>query len=538
MRTSKRAAGTAMTNRSMTTRSVMSRSMMGAVALAGLAWPALGQHEAGEPTGVSLTIYSLAEPGGVPVDAYRPVPGQAQQYYGWTPPGYAVVREQRELELPKDGRQSVRVTGVAALIDPTTVLFQTLDGSGSPSDMAAVLSQSFRFDLVDRVALMRRFVGQPVIVTTGEGAGQARYEGTLLSADTPIVQSDDGAVHLLSGFDAISFPSLPEGLVTRPTLEWDLSVKTAGATTAQVSYETKGITWWADYNVVWKPARQDSQSGELDVGSWVSILNQSGATYADAKLKLIAGDVNRTQPPPMVFGGVGRYAAAPPMDMAEKGFEEKSFFEYHLYTLGRPATIPDKSTQQIELFPTARGVNASKDLVFSAGQFWGYGGLQTDRNFGTGQPGKAAVYLTFKNERSNELGVPLPKGRVRVFQQDPADGSLEFIGEDTLDHTPKDETVRLTLGEAFDVAGERTQVDFQVDAGRKTMTETIRINVRNRKDEPVTLKVADFMSRWSGWTITANSDGYQKVDASTIHFPVTLQAGEEKVIEYTVRYEW
>jgi hypothetical protein len=228
------------------------------------------------------------------------------------------------------------------------------------------------------------------------------------------------------------------------------------------------------------------------------------------------------------------------MDQAA-GFQEKAFFEYHLYTLGRPATLPDNSTKQLELFDAASGVPAEKVLVYY-GLPWSYGGWwsdpATDRDLGLQMNKSVDVYLRFENSEANGMGVPLPKGRIRVNQVDTDDGSLEFIGEDVIDHTPKNETVLIRMGEAFDVVGERRQVDFTIDSRRRTIDETIEIRLRNHKEQGVRVIVKENLYRWSNWQITEKSHDFEKQDARTVHFPVTVEPEAEVVVTYTVHYSW
>jgi hypothetical protein len=232
--------------------------------------------------------------------------------------------------------------------------------------------------------------------------------------------------------------------------------------------------------------------------------------------------------------------AAATMEAAE-GFEQKAFFEFHLYTLGRPTTLPDNSTKQIELFPAARKVPCERMLVYYGRPPGHYGFLPnpaTDRNYGVATNRKVDVYLQFRNDEASRMGIPLPAGRVRVSKLDAADQTLEFIGEDTIDHTPRNEKVLLKLGSAFDVVGERRQVDFSVDTARKTMTEQIEIRLRNQKKEPVEVQVKETLYRWVNWEITSRTHAYRKDDARTVLFPVEVPAGEETVVRYTVRYWW
>jgi hypothetical protein len=304
-----------------------------------------------------------------------------------------------------------------------------------------------------------------------------------------------------------------------------------------VSYQTGGITWWADYNLIFSEGA-DANSGFVDVGAWVSLLNQSGARYEDAKLKLIAGDVNRVQAD---LGNI--VVTGSRMAMMEKaadaGFEEKAFFEYHLYTLGRPATIPNNSTKQLELFSQATRVPAKKRLVYYGADFGGYyGGPMMDREFGPSSNTKVDVWLSFRNDKASGMGMPLPAGRIRVSQQDKADGSLEFIGEDKIDHTPKDEDVRVKLGTAFDVVGERRQTDFVLNTKGRVMEEAFEIKLRNHKEQAVEVIVRENLYRWSQWSLIQQSIPSEKKDARTVEFPVRVAAGGEAIVTYRVRYTW
>ncbi len=486
---------------------------------------------AAEPQ-VSLTVYSSATPGGIPVEWYRPLPGmgtpQANQL-----PGFALVRLDRDLEFAR-GRGMIRLTDVAALIDPTTVQFLSLaDATGTK-----VLEQNFQFDLVSQQKLLSKYVDRPVSVEQRQGDGMRVIDGTLLSStDGLVLRGADGQLHALREWSGMRFGELPGGLITRPTLEWDVHSARGGTQRSRISYQTGGITWWADYNLIFMEGA-DANSGFVDVGAWVSLLNQSGATYGDAKLKLIAGDVNRVEPEQKAMRG-RVYEMAVMADAAPAGFEEKSFFEYHLYTLGRPATIPNNSTKQIELFDKAARVPATKQLVYYGADLRGYyGGLMTDREIGPASNTKVDVWLKFRNDKTSGMGMPLPAGRIRVAQQDKADGSLEFIGEDKIDHTPKDEDVRVKLGTAFDVVGERRQTDFALNTKGRVMEEAFEIKVRNHKEQAVEVVVRESLYRWSQWTLLSQSVPSEKKDARTVEFPVKIAAGGEAIVTYRVRYTW
>ena len=510
----------------------MPRTLLTALAAtAGLAAPLAAQ-----PDSTSLTIYSTAVPGAIPPALYRPVPPSMgpQAHYGYNPwqgqplPGYAMVKVERTLDIPA-GRGTVSIEDVAALIDPTTVSFESL----TDPDGTSVLEQNYQFDLVSTQKMLERYVGQTINVD-----GRDVNLLTPNAAGGVLVQEADGRVLWKNGYGELRFPSLAEGLILKPTLIWDIDAAQGGDHRARITYQTEGITWWADYNLIFTEG-EDANSGTLDVGAWVSILNQSGGAYKDAKLKLIAGDVHRAPQPGMPYPMAAMERRSGAMDQA--GFAEKAFFEYHLYTLGRPATIPENSTKQIELFDTARGVPADKVLVYNGLADWvsPYGpNPALDQDLGIPMNTKVSVHLRFKNEDAAGMGIPLPSGRIRVSQLDEADQTLEFIGEDIIDHTPRDEEVLIKLGDAFDVVGERVQVDFKSDYSAHWLDETIEIKVRNHKDQPVDVIVKENLYRWVNWEITEKTSDFEKIDARTIHFPITVEAGGEATVRYKVHYTW
>jgi hypothetical protein len=484
---------------------------------------------AADPLANALTIYSSTQAGGVPPQVYRNG-GQGQSI-----PGYAVVRHERRIPL-KTGRNEVRFTDVAALIDPTTVSFKSL----SDPDGTRVVEQNFQFDLVSTQKLLEKYIDRDITIEQARGETVESFSGTLLSTSGGLVlRQGDGAVRVVPHYSGVQLPSLPGGLITRPTLVWDVAARQGGEQVARVAYQTGGITWWADYNLTYADGK-DANACKIDIGAWVSIVNQSGASYPDAKIKLIAGDVHRA-PASQPSGRMRAAVAAEALADEAKGFEEKAFFEYHLYTLGRPSSLPDNSTKQIELFPQVAGVPCEKTLVYygQADFYSGYAGSPySDRNYGITGNKKVDTYLSFQNSKENAMGVPMPAGRVRVSKLDSADDSLEFIGEDRIDHTPRNEKILLKLGSAFDVVGERRQVDYSVDTARKVITEEIEVKIRNRKDEPVKVMVKENLYRWVNWRILTSSHAYDKQDARTIHIPVTVPADKEVVVRYTVRYTW
>jgi len=476
-----------------------------------------------QPSDDSITIYSRMQPGAVDPSLYRPTGGYQ---FGGNIPGYAIVRHDRSFELPK-GTSALRVTDVAALIDPTTVTFASLDQPDT-----RVLEQSFQFDLVSQAKLLERYLGQRISVEQSRGDYVDLVEGKLMGVgDGLTLLMDDGSVRGLRNYSNIHFPELPGGLITRPTLEWMLDSPTRSTQKSRLAYETQGMTWWADYNIV----LDESKGCKMDLSAWVSIINQSGASFDNAKLKLIAGDVNRAQPQPAAREVMYKMAMAE--DSA--GFAEKSFFEYHLYTLGRRTDLPDNSTKQIQLFPQANDVNCTKELVFAPTlQNPWYGYQQLDQEFGRYGNADINVYLRFTNEEKNQLGVPLPAGRIRVNQLDDADQSLEFIGEDVIGHTPRNENVLIRMGNAFDVVGERKQTDFRVDSKSRQLWETFEIRLRNQKTEAVKVAVLENLYRSANWKIENVSQNFSKENSNQIRFDVEIASETEAVITYTAHYSW
>jgi hypothetical protein len=482
----------------------------------------------------SLTIYSTAQPGAVSPELYRPSGEYRNPYQPMHVPGYAIVKQTRPVDLQGE-RSTIQFTDVAALIEPTTVTFESVTDPGGTH----VLEQDFKFDLVSSSKLMERYIDKEISVWQAIGEDMREISGTLLSTSGGIMlRSSGGGIHMLNGYNRVVYPELPGGLITRPTLVWDVVTEKPGKHETRVTYETKGVTWWADYNIVFAEGAH-ANAGLLDIGAWVSIVNQSGATYEDARLKLIAGDVHRAPTAPGRAGGDMVYAARAGKMEQRLGFEEKSFFEYHLYTLGRPTTIADNATKQVELFPTSRGVPCEKVMVYYGSPAFGrFGAPLTDRNFGTQSNDDVDIYLQFKNDKESGMGMPLPSGRIRVSKLDAADASLEFIGEDVIDHTPKDEEVLIKMGSAFDVVGERKQTDFKVDYDDEWLEESFEIKVRNHKEEAVKLIVKENLHRWSNWEIKRKSHDFEKIDARTIHFPVQIPPDGEVTVTYTARYTW
>jgi hypothetical protein len=458
--------------------------------------------------------------------------------------GYGLVREIRKLSLSR-GENSVNFTQIAAGIDPTTVSFKSLTAPESTT----VLEQSFAFDLADPDKLLQKYLGKSIIVNRKQepvAGDRSRMPETIeakllaFTKEQLVLQTNNKQLPIqiiprTQDILEIKLFDLTGGLATRPTLIWKVAAEKPGDHDVLVSYQTQGLTWSADYNIV-----VNKNESAADLSSWITLANESGASYPNAKLTLMAGDVHTMRPRSERV--VQRAYVADVSD--------KLFFEYHLYRLSRPISLPDKSTRQVEFFPAKSGLPITRTYVFN-----GFAGdsptdgpaLDPNAQF---QPNKKVdVYLKLANSEKTGLGLPLPAGRVRVYKRDEADGqggqggdepagALEFIGEDTIDHTPKDEQILCRLGSAFDLAVERKQTQFAVDNDKHVITESFEIKLRNHKPQPVEILVKETLYRWHQWEITAASEKFQKHDSRTIHIPVQLQPNEEKVLTYTAKYTW
>jgi hypothetical protein len=456
----------------------------------------------------------------------------------------ALVREERVIPLAKGGNRVV-IPDVPATIDPASLHFASL----TDRDGVRVLEQNYQYDLVSQHKLLEKYVGKTVEFVREDASGkETRVSGKLLSvgaehqggfgmppgAGLPGLIAEIGGKVEVNPAGRLVLPSLPEGLVLKPRLEWLLNAGKGGEHKAEISYLAGSMSWSSDYVVL-----LEKDDARLSLTGWVTLVNQSGTAFRDAGLKLVAGDVNRVQDAEE-FRGKSRMAMAAAAD-AEPQFQQRELFEYKLYTLQRRTDLASDESKQIELV-AAKDVPARKMLVYDGMEEGWRHWLNNAhyRNQGSmGQTGntKVGVYLAFRNDRKSGMGIPLPKGKARVYKRDD-DGREQFIGEDRLDHTPKDEEIRLYMGNAFDVVGSRAQTDFRVLSSGKVVEETFQIKVRNHKKEAVEVAVHEHPWRWSQWDLVKSSVPGEKVDQTTLRFPLKIAPDQEKTVTYTIRYSW
>ena len=466
---------------------------------------------------------------------------------------FFVARERLPLDL-KEGVNHVNFSGMTSHLEPDSVILRDL--TGRPLQ---ILEQSYRNDPVSQELLLSMFEGKTIdfqqqhgdkveiirgkiirsgYVSPGVYYGQ-NYGYPQANGGQPIIEVDGVMRFGLPGQPL--FPSLGTDTILKPTLSWDLSTTHAGKSEAEISYVSGGMTWQSDYNLVVSDSPRNPGMNSLDLVGWITMRNTSGKTFENARIKLLAGDVSKLQQGVVAGRMYAAEKAAMAQDAAAPVVREKSFDEFHLYTLERPATLRDNETKQVE-FVRSNGILSQKLYVYDGAQFDQYGyynadQIRNDPGYGTAMNKKVWVMQEFKNSDTNHLGIALPKGRLRFYRRD-TDGSLQFVGENSIDHTPKDETIRVYTGNAFDIVGERKRTNYRVDSNSRWMDETFEIRVRNHKKETATVRVVEHLYRWTNWKLTEQSHQFKKRDAQTIEFPVTVAPDGEQVITYTVHYSW
>jgi hypothetical protein len=471
---------------------------------------------------------------------------------------FAVVRQEIPLEL-KAGVTSLRFTDITMHLEPDSVILR--DPSGKRP--VQVLEQNYRADPISESLLLSLYEGKMIdfLVQRGDKQevvsgkiirsgyvphnswamsryGQQYYQGQMAytQGEQPIIEIEGKVRFGLPGTPI--FPPLADDTILKPTLQWLLASDKAGPLRAEFSYVTGGFSWEADYNIV-APEKGDA----VDVIGWVTMDNQSGKSFENARIKLMAGDVNKIQPGQEYDRAYKAAMSAPVNGGMAPPVTEKAFDEYHLYTLARSTTLHDRETKQVE-FVRAANVATRQLYIYDGAKIdpnryggWNLENIRNNAEYGTESNPKIWVMREFVNSETNHLGMPLPKGRVRFYRRND-DGQMEFTGENVIDHTPRNETVRIYTGNAFDVAGERRRTDYKLDLNKHMVDESFEIKVRNHKKEPVDVRVVEHLYRWITWDVSVHSAPFKKNDSKTIEFPVTIAPDEEKIITYTAHYTW
>jgi hypothetical protein len=460
----------------------------------------------------------------------------------------SLIREERSLRLVK-GMNSVVLPDIPATIDGTSLHFMSLtDPSG-----VRILEQSYQYDLVHQAKVLEKYVGKEIEFIREDPATKKEYtvRGTLIStgyalhqqygASVPTFSPTGGMIAEINGKIEINpvgrlvLPSLPEGLILRPQLNWLLTSTREGSHQSEISYLAGQLSWSCDYVAI-----LNASDSRIDITGWVTLTNNSGTSFKNAGLKLVAGDVNLVKQAMEYQRGLSAKMEVA-ADAAAPQFTQRELFEYKLYTLQRRTDLNNSETKQIEL-TSAKNVRAAKVFVYDGlADQWRYwyrnNSYRSQGSFGQQSNTKVGVYVQFKNDQASGLGIPLPKGKVRMYKRDD-DGKEQFIGEDLIDHTARDEEMRIYLGNAFDVVGERAQKDFRSSAAGHVVEETIEIKVRNHKEEAIEVQVYEHPWRWSQWEIIKANADWTKVDQTTVKFPTRVGKGGEITISYTIRYTW
>ncbi len=471
---------------------------------------------------------------------------------------FAVVRQSVPLDL-KVGVNHVLYSNITAHVEPDSVVLRDPRGG-----RLQILEQNYRNDPISEGLLLSLFEGKTIEFETGMNDGQGHpiiVKGKVIrsgyvphyeayqrygqqyyqqqmamvqgGSGQPIIEVDGRLQFSLPGKPV--YPSLGVDTILHPTFDWQLQSSEAGRHTAELSYVSGGMSWHADYNIV-----SPENSDVADIVGWVTLDNQSGKTFEDAHIKLMAGDVSKIQQP--VGYGSGSAGGLMMRDSSVPVVTEKTFDEYHLYTLERATTLRDREVKQVE-FLRATGVHANRLYVYDGVKIpqqyrgWNYETIRNQAEYGTESNPKVWVMMEFKNSKSNGLGMPLPMGRVRFYRHD-QDGQMEFTGEDKIDHTPSDEIVRFYTGNAFDVVGERRRTYYKVNSQERWVDESFEIKLRNHKSSSAEVRVVEHLYRWTNWTISQKSDDFQKTDSQTVEFLVQAPPDKEKTVTYTVHYTW
>ncbi len=449
----------------------------------------------------------------------------------------AVARTTVDLDLKK-GNNEVTTTKVTSQLEPDSVVLRDPSG-GHP---VQVVEQNYDAALASQPWMLQKYEGQSIDFQVVHGDRVEIVQGRILRA--PSVDGQAAPLIEVNGKMQFDLPGLPlfpasiNGLLLKPTLRWEIFSPEAAKYPAELSYLTHGFRWNATYNIVASESTAAGSGDEMmDLVGWVTISNNSGTDFTDARVKLMAGDVSVSQP--AVNGRMYAMLKAPDAMAAPPSVTQKSFDDFHLYDLNRQVTLKDRETKQVE-FLRAVGIPVTRRYVYDGAQnvpgVWPQGEAYTQQNFGSNTK-HVRVDQEFVNSKKNHLGMPLPAGIMRFYRRD-NDGQMEFVGENSIGHTPEDEKVHLSTGKAFDVTGDRKQTSFKVNAMQRVIDESYLVTVKNAKDKPVDVDVQEHLFRAANWDIVEKSSSFEKHDSSTVVFPITVPAHGQQTVSYTVHYSW
>ncbi len=459
---------------------------------------------------------------------------------------FAVARTQVDLDL-QPGLNEVTTNDVTNQLEPDSVVLRDpAQREQSKKPGFHIVEQSYDAAVVTQDWLLQKYEGKTLDFSIG---GASPIQGKIIRAPQlrgnyqqypPLIEINGKLQFQLPGMPI--FPASTDGLLLKPTLRWQIVSEKAQKVTAELAYITGGFSWQATYNVVAPAAGAAAHEERADVVGWVTIHNKSGTEFDAARIKLMAGDVAKIAP--RNYANATQTISVSGMDSAVPtgNVTQKAFDDFHLYDLNRTVSLRDGETKQMQ-FVEASGVTLMRNYSYDGADgnrnAYDYqGNFIQQQNYGlSGENTKVNIFDEFKNTEANHLGIPLPAGRIRLYRRD-ADGQVEFVGENTINHTPTEETVKISTGGAFDIKGSRRQTDYHIDQSSRTLEETFEIKLTNQKPQPVTVNVLEHLYRGDNWEITDKSGEYTKLDSHTIQFPVAVPAKGEAALTYTVHYSW
>jgi hypothetical protein len=467
---------------------------------------------------------------------------------------FAVARTQIDLDL-HPGSNEVTTTQVTSQLEPDSVVLRDAAGKSS----FHILEQNYDAGVVDQQWLLQKYEGKTIDFQTG---GSSMVDGKFVPGPTvpgkiiragaqadgypqsqPLIEVNGQMQFQLPGTPL--FPATTDGLLLKPTLRWQIGSEKDAKLSAELAYVTGGFSWEATYNIVAPESTGAGAEDKADVLGWVTIHNQSGSEFPQARIKLMAGDVAKIVPQNFNRAIKNRMyiTGASQAVMVEPEVTQKAFDDFHLYDLNRTVSLRNGEIKQIQ-FIEATGVTLARSYLYdgASGNLQPYSNfaenINQQRNYGLDSANtKVQIVQQIKNSKANHLGIPLPAGRIRLYRRD-SDGQMEFVGESSINHTPTEDTVKITTGSAFDIKGTRRQTDFRIDQGRNILDETFEIKLTNQKSQPVTVNVVEHLYRGDNWEIREKSADFAKLDSHTLQFPVQVPAKGEATLTYSVHYSW